>query len=319
MKHKKHVEIHEKARVPVFKRVLETLLPARQVHIEEDMDESDEDDVDNDGGVGWRGVMGLTGMVGLAGLFAWYSRYSRSNLQVAVEEAGVVGADDIPLHRPPSPTPVAADVVVDHSPVHVPDDKPPVGAASEGAGVDVIVAAAAAPPVGGGAAAGAGEENPFFVDMYLKKLRIAFPNLKYGDNDPTADSTITSGYIDDMVRQLCAGNYKHSHAMQNRMNIIEVMLSKIKNISEMCKTEKPTIGAIIETISQMDMDLINIPDSIAVMDIQKGIKVKKPNQTKIEKDYIFVSALVFYIDVLITSLTGTENKKRTYFLNRYKK
>ena len=75
------MHIHEKARVPVLRRALETLLPARQVHIEEDIHES-EDDVEKDD-VGWRGAMGLAGILSAGGLYALWS-YANTNVEKVV-------------------------------------------------------------------------------------------------------------------------------------------------------------------------------------------------------------------------------------------
>jgi hypothetical protein len=342
MKHKKHVEIHEKARVPVLRRVLGNLLPARQVHIEEDMDESDDDDADNDGGVGWRGVMGLAGMVGLVGLFAWRSRGGQSEesrqpdadvdaalLPVAVNDATAVAAaaaaaaadaaaaaataaDAAAAAAAATTAATAADAAAAAAAATTAAAAAVTAAAAGAAPVDIVVDTTAGPDtvvVGAGAA---NPPNPFFVDMYLGQLSKQYPNTQINvDSLNTAKISITSGLIDDMVKQVCAGYYSYSKkdtGMSQRMAAINIMLTKAKSISEMCKNENPTIGVIVENVSELD-----IPE----VKIQKANKVQKPNTQAIEKDYIFVAALVFYIDVLITSLTGRTNNKRSYFNGIY--
>ena len=71
------MHIHEKARVPVLRRALDNIFPARQVHIEEDIHESEEDDAENDRGVGWSGAMGLAGILSAGGLYAWWLNSSK--------------------------------------------------------------------------------------------------------------------------------------------------------------------------------------------------------------------------------------------------
>ena len=78
-----HLDIQKRESMTVLRRVLDNLLPARQMQIEED---SEDDDVDDDSGVGWRGVMGLAGlMVGMVGLFAW--RYNKTTKTGALDVA----------------------------------------------------------------------------------------------------------------------------------------------------------------------------------------------------------------------------------------
>ena len=108
MKHKKHMHIHEKARVPVLRRALETLLPARQVHIEEDIHESEED-VERDD-VGWRGAMGLAGILSAGGLYALWLYINQPKMEKQGEPITPVGPaivvhGGVPPATPPPKTP----------------------------------------------------------------------------------------------------------------------------------------------------------------------------------------------------------------------
>jgi hypothetical protein len=115
MKHKKHMHIHEKARVPVLRRALDNLLPARQVHIEEDIHESEEDVEKDD--VGWRGAMGLAGILSAGGLYALWS-YAKTEPKNDESKQGDPKHAVVPV---PSPAPPPAA----HTPAPPPAATPP--------------------------------------------------------------------------------------------------------------------------------------------------------------------------------------------------
>ena len=211
-----HLDIHKRESVPVLRRVLDNLLPARQMQIEEESD----DDEDDDSGVGWRGVMGLAGlMVGMVGLFAWrYNKTTKTGaLDVAAPRqpdvvrgatgvevdsgAGVVELGGVPLRHV-----VAVDQVVDR--------EVKAAAAADASGGEADAALAPAPVDSGPAPGASGDaeavedftdasedledvdhpiphEAPEYLKAYLRLFHTKYPNRVWERMDVPGAERIT--------------------------------------------------------------------------------------------------------------------------------